>query len=196
MDACLRSPPMTRAMVAGAPSGTVAGPTDIAWPCIKPGQLVRLARNQISLSISMPATMSLRSLSLQHPHFQVSFPHERVVQVTLNRPEKLNCIDLPTSRQIQQIWELFDQDESLWVGIITGAGRAFCTGADLQGTSVDGLLLHVPSSNYRVINRVERHERSRSCQRHVAAGPGRTPPTEWQKTHYRGGQRHLHGGRI
>ncbi|PYI02954.1 enoyl-CoA hydratase/isomerase family protein [Aspergillus sclerotiicarbonarius CBS 121057] len=76
--------------------------------------------------------MSLRSQSLQHPHFQVSFPHERVVQVTLNRPEKLNCIDLPTSREIQKVWELFDQDESLWVGIITGAGRAFCTGADLQ----------------------------------------------------------------
>ncbi|PWY69750.1 ClpP/crotonase [Aspergillus heteromorphus CBS 117.55] len=76
--------------------------------------------------------MSLRSKSLQFQHFQVSFPHERVVQVTLTRPEKLNCISLPTSREIQEIWELFDQDESLWVGIITGAGRAFCTGADLQ----------------------------------------------------------------
>ncbi|PYH91753.1 ClpP/crotonase [Aspergillus ellipticus CBS 707.79] len=76
--------------------------------------------------------MSLRSRSLDFQYFQVTFPHERVVQVTLNRPEKLNCISLPTSREIQQIWELFDQDESLWVGIITGAGRAFCTGADLQ----------------------------------------------------------------
>jgi enoyl-CoA hydratase/carnithine racemase len=37
------------------------------------------------------------------------------------------------SRDIQAIWDLFDQDENLWVGIITGSGRAFCTGADLQG---------------------------------------------------------------
>ncbi|KAH7412543.1 ClpP/crotonase-like domain-containing protein [Cadophora sp. MPI-SDFR-AT-0126] len=75
--------------------------------------------------------MSLRSQPLTYPHFYISFPHERIVQVTLNRPEKLNCVDLPTSHQIARIWELFDEDESLWVGIITGVGRAFCTGADL-----------------------------------------------------------------
>ena len=77
--------------------------------------------------------MSLRSSNLQFQHFNVSFPEERILQVTINRPQKLNCIDTATSREIQKIWELFDQDESLWVGIITGVGRAFCTGADLQG---------------------------------------------------------------
>ncbi|KAJ5623518.1 Crotonasecore [Penicillium lividum] len=75
--------------------------------------------------------MSLRSGPLSYRHFNVSFPHERVVQVTLNRPEKLNSINKETSAKIAEIWELFDQDESLWVGIITGNGRAFCTGADL-----------------------------------------------------------------
>lgn len=77
--------------------------------------------------------MSLRSQSLSFQHFNVSFPHERIVQVTLTRTDKLNCINQATSREIARIWELFDQDESLWVGIITGKGRAFCTGADLQG---------------------------------------------------------------
>jgi mevalonyl-CoA hydratase len=77
--------------------------------------------------------MSLRSRPLRFRHFNVSFPDERIVQVTLNRPEKLNCIDKATSREIAEIWELFDRDESLWVGIITGVGRAFCTGADLYG---------------------------------------------------------------
>ncbi|KAJ5606377.1 hypothetical protein N7510_009158 [Penicillium lagena] len=76
--------------------------------------------------------MPLRSEHLQFRHFNVSFPDERIVQVTLNRPERLNCIDKATSREIQSIWERFDQDESLWVGIITGSGRAFCTGADLH----------------------------------------------------------------
>ncbi|KAJ5699029.1 enoyl-hydratase isomerase family protein [Penicillium macrosclerotiorum] len=76
--------------------------------------------------------MTLKSRTQEYRHFSVSFPHERVVQVTLNRQDRLNCINKATSREIQEIWELFDQDESLWVGIITGSGRAFCTGADLH----------------------------------------------------------------
>ncbi|KAH8819090.1 ClpP/crotonase-like domain-containing protein [Xylogone sp. PMI_703] len=76
--------------------------------------------------------MSLEREPLHFQHFDVSFPQERIVQVTLNRPEKLNCIDKVTSQEIQKIWERFDQDENLWVGIITGSGRAFCTGADLE----------------------------------------------------------------
>ncbi|KIW21635.1 hypothetical protein PV08_02215 [Exophiala spinifera] len=76
--------------------------------------------------------MSLRSRPLGFKNFQVSFPEERILLITLNRPEKLNCIDKATSKQIQNVWELFDEDETLWVGIITGVGRAFCTGADLQ----------------------------------------------------------------
>ncbi|KUI61860.1 Carnitinyl-CoA dehydratase [Cytospora mali] len=76
--------------------------------------------------------MSLRSRSLHFRNFNVTFPDKRIVQVTLNRPEKLNCVDKATSQEIAEIWEQFDQDESLWVGIITGAGRAFCTGADLH----------------------------------------------------------------
>lgn len=86
-------------------------------------------------SSSESLAMSLRSRNLQFQNLDVSFPSEHIVQVTLNRPEKLNCIDKATSQQIQSIWEQFDQDENLCVGIITGSGRAFCTGADLQGKS-------------------------------------------------------------
>ncbi|KAJ6780272.1 hypothetical protein PWT90_04245 [Aphanocladium album] len=73
----------------------------------------------------------LRNTVGVYDFFHVSFPSEHILQVTLSRPEKLNCIDKKTSKQMQSIWELFDQDDSLWVGIITGSGRAFCTGADL-----------------------------------------------------------------
>lgn len=81
--------------------------------------------------------MNLLSKTLDFKHFQVSYPGERILQVTLNRPEKLNCVDNATSKEIAKIWEHFDQDETLWVGIITGFGRAFCTGADLHGERVN-----------------------------------------------------------
>ena len=77
--------------------------------------------------------MSPRSWPHGYQHFRVSFPHENVLQVTLDRQDKLNCIDQATSKEIAQVWEVLDQDDSLWVGIITGTGRAFCTGADLSG---------------------------------------------------------------
>jgi enoyl-CoA hydratase/carnithine racemase len=79
--------------------------------------------------------MSLRTKAGSYENFTVTFPRPKVVQVTLDRPKKLNCIDNGTSKEIAKIWEQFDEDETLWVGIITGNGRAFCTGADLAGMS-------------------------------------------------------------
>lgn len=77
--------------------------------------------------------MSLKSRPLISQHFRVSFPADRIVMLTIDRPDKLNCINKATSQEMANIWEAFDQDDSLWVGIITGSGRAFCTGADLVG---------------------------------------------------------------
>ncbi|KAF1997708.1 ClpP/crotonase [Amniculicola lignicola CBS 123094] len=75
--------------------------------------------------------MSLQLQPRRFQHFNVSFPHEHIIQVTLDRPDKLNCIDKATSQEIAGIWECLDREETLRVGIITGVGRAFCTGADL-----------------------------------------------------------------
>lgn len=79
--------------------------------------------------------MSAHQEPRKYEHFEVSFPEQRIIQVTLTRTTKLNCIDKTTSRQIQEVWDELDRDEDLWVGIITGIGRAFCTGADLEGQS-------------------------------------------------------------
>lgn len=99
-------------------------------------------------------TMSPRSRPLQYRHFHVSFPDKHVVQVTLDRQQKLNCIDKATSREIAQIWDWLDQDETLWVGIITGVGRAFCTGADLGGR-VPPSTLSMFSTEQQLIHLVE-----------------------------------------
>ncbi len=55
-----------------------------------------------------------------------------VVTITYNRPERLNAINGPMRDALNAAWERFRADETAWVAIITGAGRAFCAGADLS----------------------------------------------------------------
>jgi len=58
---------------------------------------------------------------------------DKILILTINRPEALNAFDLETFREFAQALAEFRDDPSLWVAIITGAGtRAFCIGADLR----------------------------------------------------------------
>jgi enoyl-CoA hydratase/carnithine racemase len=57
---------------------------------------------------------------------------DRVAYVTLNRPEAKNAVDRETHELLWATWEDFRDDDSLDVAIITGAGDAFCAGADLK----------------------------------------------------------------
>jgi len=54
-----------------------------------------------------------------------------VVTLTYNRPERLNAITGSLRTELNAAWEQFRDDEDAWVAVITGAGRAFCVGADL-----------------------------------------------------------------
>ena len=55
-----------------------------------------------------------------------------VVTITYNRPHKLNAINGELREDLNAAWERFRDDEEAWVAIVTGAGRAFCVGADLH----------------------------------------------------------------
>jgi enoyl-CoA hydratase/carnithine racemase len=57
---------------------------------------------------------------------------DRIAYVTLNRPEARNAIDPETHELLWKTWEDFRHDDSLDVAIVTGAGDAFCAGADLK----------------------------------------------------------------
>lgn len=68
------------------------------------------------------------------PHSQeilVTFPREHVMLLTFNRPKSLNAMTPTMNSDIHTILTWFDNEPSLWVVVITGAGRAFCAGADL-----------------------------------------------------------------
>jgi enoyl-CoA hydratase/carnithine racemase len=63
----------------------------------------------------------------------VSSPAPKVLQITLNRPKKLNAFDELMIREMRQvIWDA-NFDDDVRAIIITGAGRAFCAGRDIGG---------------------------------------------------------------
>ena len=55
-----------------------------------------------------------------------------VATITYNRPEALNAITGELRRDLNAAWERFRDEEDAWVAIVTGAGRAFCAGADMK----------------------------------------------------------------
>jgi enoyl-CoA hydratase len=52
--------------------------------------------------------------------------------VTIERPEVANAIDAPTARELADAFRRFDNEGSLSVAVLTGAGGTFCAGADLK----------------------------------------------------------------
>ena len=56
-----------------------------------------------------------------------------VLIVTINRPEAKNAMTRAAAEGIAAAMERLDSDDSLRVGIITGAGGTFCSGMDLKG---------------------------------------------------------------
>ena len=72
-----------------------------------------------------------------------------VLEVTINRPEVMNSLHPPSHREFDEVWNEFDKDENLWIGIITGTGdRAFSAGNDLKYQASGGDRSGMPSSGF------------------------------------------------
>jgi enoyl-CoA hydratase/carnithine racemase len=79
-----------------------------------------------------------------------SFLYEQsdgIATITLNRPERLNAITFEVYRELTDFFAALRDEKDVRAVIITGAGRAFCSGGDvrdiigaLQGRDAEGLL--------------------------------------------------------
>ena len=56
-----------------------------------------------------------------------------VAELTLNRPERMNAFSPQMAVELIQAFRRLGEDDSVRVIVVTGAGRAFCAGADLGG---------------------------------------------------------------
>jgi 2-(1,2-epoxy-1,2-dihydrophenyl)acetyl-CoA isomerase len=70
-------------------------------------------------------TMSYTNLLLER--------HNGVATITLNRPEKLNALSRELSLEILAVCAEVQDDDDVRAVVFTGAGRGFCSGADLTG---------------------------------------------------------------
>lgn len=76
-----------------------------------------------------------------------------IATITYNRPESLNAINGAMRECLNAAWLEFYNDPEAWVAVLTGAGRAFCAGADLrpgQGNSAgswSGSYFEIPTIN-------------------------------------------------
>ena len=72
-----------------------------------------------------------------------------VLEVTINRPDVMNALHPPSHAEFDEVWNEFDKDKNLWVGIITGAGdRAFSAGNDLKYQASGGDRSGMPTSGF------------------------------------------------
>jgi len=69
-------------------------------------------------------------MSYDHIKYEQDGP---ILTVTLNRPEKLNAYTAIMGRELEDAFIRADEDDSVRVIIVTGAGRGFCAGADISG---------------------------------------------------------------
>jgi enoyl-CoA hydratase len=55
-----------------------------------------------------------------------------ILWLTLNRPEALNAADRRLHSELVNVWQTIERDPAVRVAVVTGAGRAFSAGGDLQ----------------------------------------------------------------
>ena len=74
--------------------------------------------------------------------------HDRVAVITLNRPDKLNAVTREMADAYAQSLRSADDDPDVRAIVVTGAGRGFCSGADLSilGGGADALADFVPAT--------------------------------------------------
>ena len=87
-------------------------------------------------------------------------------QITLNRPERLNAYTNPLCNEIVDALRRYTEDDTLRCLIVTGAGRAFCSGGDVSGSPREGEPKH---ASYRGRQMGQAQEMREGMHRVVAA---------------------------
>lgn len=81
--------------------------------------------------------------------------HNQVARITLNRPHRMNAVSDQMVSELLAVIESIDGDSQVKVVVLSGAGEAFCSGADLKGSEEQYRLLD--ETNLETIRQTTRH---------------------------------------
>lgn len=115
--------------------------------CLRPHYqgLNQFALDEESLNRLLPKHPNRILPHYEHVHVERNGP---LLEVTINRPDVNNALTPEANDELEQIFDAFDADHSLWLAIITGAGaRAFCTGNDLKA-GASGRRMWMPRTGF------------------------------------------------
>jgi enoyl-CoA hydratase/carnithine racemase len=77
------------------------------------------------------ATLNTRHIKVSHVPDSSPTPTP-VVLITLNRPDKNNAFTNIMKDDMERVYSMIDVDDRVRCVVLTGAGRMFCAGADLE----------------------------------------------------------------
>ena len=87
-----------------------------------------------------------------YQRLKLDWPKERILRITMDNPRRLNAADAVMHHELAKIWRDVDSDAGVSAVIITGAGKAFSGGGDLD-------LVKEMSENFEVLTRVWKEAR-------------------------------------
>jgi len=67
---------------------------------------------------------------------------DRTATITFNRPEQLNAVSPAMVAELRRAYAAAEADDAVWTIVVTGAGRAFCAGADVGEIPDDGRVIY------------------------------------------------------
>lgn len=63
---------------------------------------------------------------------------DRIATITFDRPDRLNAVNAQMQHELRDAYARAESDDEVWTIVVTANGRAFCSGADVEGVRTDG----------------------------------------------------------